>query len=183
MLTFIFLLLTSCFNQTFSFSNPPAMPDQHTLLVGSRPEMTVFYHATSKKFYFLQHKSRVTLPGHCGFVQYNDGVLTVKNQDTGAIVRFELNEQVYGIGTGYGSVLEAAYLVAAPGQPLALNPNFGPEPVKCGCLSNTVDTDSGDCDAGGEGSTGCTVVPNTPMDPAGGCTVTCGSGYYSCCLF
>jgi len=35
----------------------------------------------------------------------------------------------------------------------------------------------GDCDAGGEGSTGCSLGGGSS-----GCSVSCGSGYYACCV-
>lgn len=104
--------------------------------------------------------------------------------DNGGGIRFSVDALSgasftgYGLSTASGEGYYSSFY--GSGKPLA-DPDVAD--IRCNCVENT-NSNSGNCDAGGKGSTECNIEHGGTIVGNGisfKCSVKCSDGYYACC--
>ncbi len=126
---------------------------------------------------------------NCSIV-YSKTHVTFKAPDSTQIWVFKLSnvKEEFKEGTimkGYGLILNFnEQLTDSIAKAVKDNKPVGPPVLEFSCKC-AVNGTSSSCDSGGTGSNGCSTTSSFSVASSGattGCSVSCGGGYYSCCV-
>jgi len=201
MKTFIFSLLAAVSSCSLSTSNPGAFKANHSnpviepsvsIRLTTDGNIAAFVKDDAsfpKTVFYLQTSSTPNLGSSLtladAHVEYSNTCVVFISRATGESVVFKLIGSTCSttgsLGTYEGNGLIKLYgddiynaFVAIPTGPY-------PPVSEFSCKCNTTATSASNCTSGGTGATACST--NSGIGSINtGCSVTCGTGYYACCI-
>ena len=152
------------------------------LLYQSGKGYTLFFNATDTSFYLIQHMDMLEVPSTCGFVAYKKDSLTIRDLSTSLTIRYQLDENIFGIGSYIGNEL-LEFLMNNTSDGITFRTDLSDLIGLMPCLCYPVG-EVHTCAHGGLGAQSCEhrlgrkVGYKTWIHI---CQVTCSQGYDACC--